>query len=311
MTMRIFARAPVAAMLAVLAALALAACKPASSPTATGVDSNDVVALRAEVERLRKENAELRVSPYQLAIEVEGAMRASNEEKAVATYAQLADIFPVAPETAEMKKRLQNFLTQRRLGEEEEKRIAAQGFKGLPVNSNFTQQDVALSLASVAVNKRWTFDSWGDGWRFLDAEKDRKMLVARMNVASTQKNPSLFGLAAYVPDGNKLVKVGDMRYRFARWGSYGAFLGTTTDYGNEFSHRSRIPFTAAVSISEDDLKKRPIYLVATKQGCNARHFERFGQPQVAYMPVECPTLKPSLALDDFKGGALAVVKRLD
>ncbi|MEJ6023853.1 hypothetical protein [Ramlibacter sp. PS4R-6] len=309
MTMRNFARAPLAAMLAVAA---LAACKPSSPPAAGGgPDPNDIVALRAEVERLRKENADLRLSPYQLAIEVEGAMRAANEEKAVATYKQLSDTFPVAPETVEMKKRLETFLAQRRATEDEEKRIAALGFKGLPVNANFAHQDVALSLASVSVNKRWTFDSWGDGWRFLDSEKDRKMLVARMNVASKQKNPSLFGLAAYVPDGNKLVKVGDMRYRFARWGSYGAFLGTTTDYGNEFSHRSRIPFTAAVSVADDDLKKRPLYVVATKEGCHARHFERFGQPQVAYMPVDCGTLKPSLTLEDFKGGALAVLKRID
>ena len=311
MTMRIHALAPTAAMVAVLSALAVAGCKPAQEHTAGGPDPNDIVALRAEVERLRKENADLRISPSNLALEVEQAMRASNEEKAVATYKQLADTFPVAPETMEMKKRLQAFLTQRRTAEEDDKRIAALGFKGLPVNPNFAEGDVALSLGSVAVNKRWIFDSWGDGWRFLDAEKDRKMLVARMNVASKQKNPALFGLAVYVPDGNKLVKLGDMRWRFARWGSYGAFLGTTTDYGNEFSHRSRIPFTAAVAVGDDDLKKKPIYLVATKEGCNARHFERFGQPQVSYVPVECGTLKPSLTVDDFKGGSLAVLKRLD
>lgn len=307
MTMRISARAPLAALLAVLA---LGACKP-SNHAAGGTDPDDLVALRAEVERLRKENAELRVSPYNLAIEVEGAMRAANEEKAVATFKQLADTFPVAPETMEMKKRLETFLARRHAAEEEEKRIAALGFKGLPVNPNFGVQDVGLALASVATYRRWTFDSWGDGWRFQDAEKDHKMLVARMNVSSRLKNPTLFGLAAYVPDGNKLVKVGDLRYRFARWGSYGAFLGTTTDYGNEFTHRSRIAFTAAVSVADEELRKKPLYLVATKEGCHVRHFERFGQPQVAYMPVDCGTLKPSLTLDDFKGGSLAVVKRLD
>src|ERR1700740_803867 len=109
--MRYFAHFTVAA----LAVSTLAACKPSTPPPATGsIDPNDIVALRAEVERLRKENAEPRVAPYNLAIEVEGAMRASNEEKAVATYKQLADTFPVAPETVEMKKRLQNFLAQRR-----------------------------------------------------------------------------------------------------------------------------------------------------------------------------------------------------
>ena len=95
-------------------------------------------------------------------------------EKAVATFKQLADTFPVAPETVEMKKRLQAFLAQRRAAEEDEKRVAALGFKGLPIVTNFAHEDIVLTLGSLAVNKRWTFDSWGDGWRFQDAEKDRK-----------------------------------------------------------------------------------------------------------------------------------------
>ena len=145
----------------------------------------------------------------------------------------------------------------------------------------------------------------------MDAEKDRKMLVARVNVASKQREPTLFGMAAYVPDGSKLTRVGHMRYRFARWSSYGAFLGTTFDSRNEFSHSWKIPFTAGVSLSEDELKKRPIYVVATNEGCHQRHYERFGQPPVSYVPAECGTLKPTLTVDDFKGGSLAILKRID
>jgi hypothetical protein len=295
----------------VLASLGLAACKPPAKGTAASGESAEVAQLRAEVARLKKENDELRISPFHLAIEVDGAMRANNEEKAVAAYKQLADTFPVAPETGEMKKRLDIFMARRRAQEEDEKRIAALGFKGLPVNASISAQDTALTLSSVSVAKRWIFDSWGDGWRFQDAEKDRKMLIARVNVASKQKEPALFGLAAYVPDGNKLTRLGQMRYRFARWSSYGAFLGTTFDTRNEFSHSWKIPFTAGVSVSEDDLKKRPIYLVATNEGCHSRHWERFGQPPVSYLPAECGTLKPTLTLDDFKAGSLAVLKRLD
>jgi hypothetical protein len=51
--------------------------------------------------------------------------------------------------------------------------------------------------------------------------------------------------------------------------------------------------------------------VATSEGCHERHWERFGQPPVYYLPGECKTLKPNLTLDDFKGGTLAVLKRLD
>jgi hypothetical protein len=292
------------------AILLLAACKPSLHDVSFG-DSGEVLRLRAEVARLRKENEDLKISPANLAQEVEGAIRASNEEKAVAAYKQLSDTFPVAAETHEMRKRLDTFLSQRRVQEEEEKRIAALGFKGLPVASNFGHKDTSVALTSLGVAKRWIFDSWGDGWRFQDAEKDRKMLVARLNVASKSKEPALFGIAAYVPDGNKLKRIGEMRYRFARWSSYGAFLGTTADYRNEFSHSWKIPFTAGVSLSDEELKHRPIYVVATNEGCHERHWERFGQPPVSYLPGECKSLKADLTLDDFKGGALAVLKRLD
>ena len=149
-----------ALLVAAFAVLGLAACKPsAKGGGVTLGDSSEVTQLRAEVARLQKENAELRVSPYHLAIEVEGAMRSGNEEKAVAAYKQLVDTFPVAPETAEMKKRLDVFMAQRRTQEEDEKRIAALGFKGLPVAASVTAQDTALTLGSIAFAKRWIFDS--------------------------------------------------------------------------------------------------------------------------------------------------------
>ena len=305
--MRIAFRAPAAAL---LAALSLVACKPSITTGSRG-ESGEIAKLRAEVARLQAQNEQLRLSPATLALEVDGAIRSGNEEKAVTAYKQLADTFPVASETTEMKKRLDVFMTQRRTQDEDDKRLAAAGFKGLPVSASIANEDTALTLTSVAVAKRWIFDSWGDGWRFLDAEKDRRLLVARINVASKQKEPALFGIAAYAPDGSKLTRIGELKYRFARWTSYAAFLGTTADYRNEFSHSWRIPFTAGLQLSDDDMKRRPIYLVATNEGCNARHAQPYGQPPLFYQSGDCKTLKDTLTLDDFKGGALAVLKRIE
>jgi hypothetical protein len=305
-------RPPVRALVLVLGiVIPLAACKPSMRSGSSDTEAVELAALRAEVQRLRQENADLRISPGALANEVENAIRSVNEEKAVAAFKQLNDTFPVAAETGAMRKRLEIFLAQRRAQEEEDKRIAALGFKAVPISSSFARGDTALTLTSVAVARRWTFDSYEEGWRFLDAEKDKKMLVARMNIASKLKEPSLFGIAAYAPDGGTLKRLGAMRYRFARWSSYGAFLGTQADYRNEFSHSWRIPFTAAVAIGERELQRRPIYLVATSEGCHERHYERFGQPPVFYMPGACNTLKQTLTVEDFKGGALAILKRID
>jgi hypothetical protein len=132
-----------------------------------------------------------------------------------------------------------------------------------------------------------------------------------MNISSKARDPSLFGIGAYVADGAKLKRLGQLRYRFARWSSYGAFLGTQAEYRNEFSHSWRIPFTAGVAVSDDDLKKKPIYLVVTGEGCHQRVYDRFGQPPVFYQPGECASLKESLSADDFKGEALAILKRVD
>jgi outer membrane murein-binding lipoprotein Lpp len=293
-----------------LAVLVLAACKPAARNTASS-DPDEVAALRAEVARLREENAQLRLSPAVLAAEVDGAIRAVNEEKAVAAFKQLADTFPVASETVEMRKRVETFLAQRRTQEDEDKKIAALGFKALPITPSVSHDDMVLTLTSLGVARRWVFDSWGDGWRFLDAEKDKKLLVARMNISAKSRDPQLFGIAAYVADGGTLKRLGPLKYRFSRWSSYASFLGTQPDYRNEFSHSWRIPFTAGVPVTEEDLKHKPIYLVVTGEGCHQRVYDRFGQPPVFYTPGECKSLKPSLTADDFKGGALAVLKRLD
>jgi hypothetical protein len=295
----------------VLAVVALAACKPSLQVGTNSDEVSELAALRAEVERLRKENADLRLSPTLLAAEVDAAIRAGNEEKAAAAFKQLSDTFPVAAETSEMRKRLEAFLVQRRAQDEEDKRIAALGFKALPVVPSVTHDDMVLTITSLNVARRWIFDYWGDGWRFLDAEKDKKLLVARMSISSKARDPALFGIAAYVADGATLKRVGHMRYRFARWSSYAAFLGTQADYRNEFSHSWRIPFSAGVPVSDEDLKKRPIYLVITGEGCHQRAYDRFGQPPVFYVPGECKSLKPSLTAEDFRGGALAVLKRLD
>jgi hypothetical protein len=293
---------------ATVALMALAACKPSLRNDAP---DPEVASLRAEVAQLREENAQLRLSPAVLAAEVDNAIRTANEEKAAAAFKQLSDTFPVASETTEMRKRLETFLAQRRAQEEEEKRIAALGFNALPVTPSVSHDDMVLTLTSLNVQRRWIFDSWGDGWRFQDAEKDKKLLVARMNISSKTKEPPLFGLAAYVADGGTLKRVGLLRYRFARWSSYGAFLGTQADYRNEFSHSWRIPFTAGVALSDEDLKHKPVYLVATGEGCHQRVYDRFGQPPVFYQPGECKSLKASLTPEDFRGGALAILKRVD
>lgn len=308
---------PLCAML-----FAAAGCGPADKPAPTPAPvtaaaptavagTDEVEALRAEVVRLAAENAQLRLSPSALAVRVDDAVRAGEADKAKASLQQLIDRFPFSAEAGAAGKRVEALLARRRAEQEEAKRVAALGFKGLKVRSSFASGDTTIGVSEASVARRWTFDSYGDGWRFLDAEKDKKYLIARMTISSKGMDPSLFGIAAYVADGAKMTQVGSLSYRFARWKDFGAYLGTHFDFSNDFRHNSRVPFSAAAAISAEQLKRRPVYLVVTREGCHRRGYERFGQPPVFYVPQSCASLKPTLTLDDFKDGSLAVLRRID
>jgi len=271
----------------------------------------DVDALRAEVARLRSENAQLRLSPAGLASEVDLALQGRNLDKAQLALHTLVERYPKSAEAAEARRRVDSYLAAERAAQDQARRQAALGFRALKVSPTFARGDVVLALADTTVARRWTFDSYGSGWRFIDAERGQRFLIARLTTTARTKNPALFGIAAYVPDGPRLVRLGNLRYRFSRWSDYGAFLGNHADFRNDFSHTARIPFTAAVAFADDEWKRRPVYLVATGEGCHRRGYDRFGQPPAFYQPGECASLKPILTLDDFKDGFLAVLKRME
>lgn len=297
-----------------------AGCAPSEKPHASpapaaaapaSANTDEVESLRAQVVRLAAENAQLRLTPSALAAEVDSALRAGDAERAKAGLERLAEKFPHRAETGAAGKRVEVLVARQRAAQEEARRVASLGFKALKARPLFASGDTALGIGAAAIGRRWIFDSYGDGWRFLDAEKDKKYLIARITVSSRSKDPPLFGIGAYVADGASMTQLGNLRYRFVRWRDFGAYLGTHADFRNDFSHNSRIPFSAAVAVTDAELKRRPIYLVATREGCHRRVYERFGQPPVFYVPRDCASLKRTLTLDDFKDGSLVVIKRID
>ena len=177
-------------------------------------------------------------------------------------------------------------IARQRAAQEEAKRMAALGFKALRTSPYFSHGDTSIGLTATAVVTRWNFDSHGDGWKYLDAEKGRKFVTATVTVRSKSQDPLLFGIGAYVANGAVLTYVGRMRYRFVRWRDYGSFLGTQADFRNDFGYTSRIPFSVGVSVTDEELKRRPLYLVATREGCHRRLYERFGQPPIQYVPEQ-------------------------
>lgn len=284
-----------------------------AAPAAAPDDGREVEALRAEVARLTAENARLRLTPFALAAEVEAAARRDDATAAGAALKQLVEHFPHSPELTPARKRVEGLVAKLRAAEDQKKKLAALGFKALKVHSTFTHEGTALSVANAYLTRRWTFDSYGDGlgWRYLDAERGQRLLVTRLAVSSTSKDPALFGIGLYQADGATMTLLGNLRYRFSRWQDFGAYLGTHADFRNDFSHSPRIPFSAGVALGDAESLRRPLYLVATREGCHKRHYDRLVQPPVHYIPGDCGSLKKTLTVDDFRDGSLAVLRRID
>lgn len=294
--------------------------KPPARPVATASsavpapdDGKEIEALRAEVARLKTENARLRLTPAALAAEVEDAVRAGDSRKADDALKRLASSFPHSAELGPATRRVEGLVAKLQAAEEQRKRVAALGFKALKVSPTFVHDGTALSVASTSLGRRWIFDSYGDGvgWRYLDAERGQRLLVARLAVNSKNKNPSLFGIGVYLADGETMTQVGTLRYRFARWLDFGAYLGNHADFRNDFAHNPNIRFSAGAAVAENLLNQRPLYLVVTREGCHERLHDRLVQPPIHYIPRSCASLKKTLTVDDFKDGSLAILRRID
>jgi hypothetical protein len=283
----------------------------ATTPATLAEADPQVLALKAEVARLAAENKQLRMTPSAMAAEVRSAVAAQNGPRAEAALKRLADSFPFSAELAPATKQVNALLAKLQAADAERKRVAALGFMGLKTRPAYFWGDTELQVSTVNFSRRWIFDSYDTGWSYLDAEKGQRLLTARVSVSSTSKNPALFGIGAYVADGAKLVQVGSFRYHFVHWVDFGAVLGNHADFRNDFGHTSRIAFTVGASIDQEALKRRPLYLVVTREGCHKRHHDRLLQPPIHYLPESCASLKKTLTVDDFRNGTLAVLKRID
>jgi hypothetical protein len=288
-----------------------AAVAAAASTGAIAEADPEVIALRAEVARLTAENTQLRMTPSAMAAEVRSAIAAQSGAQAEAALKRLAANFPYSAELGPAARQVNALLAKLKAAEDEKKRIAALGFKGLKTRPAYAWRDTELRMFDSSFTRRWIFDNYGSGWSYLDPEKGQRLLTATVSVISKNKDPALFGIAAYVADGPKLTQVGSFRYRFARWMDFGAVLGNHADFRNDFAHTTRVPFTVGVPIDQEVVKRRPLYLVVTREGCHKRHQDRLSQPPIHYLPQSCASLKKTLTVEDFKDGTLAVLKRLD
>lgn len=290
--------------------LLLAGCAAPSAPCASGTaDSADVTSLRAEVTRLQAENRELRDTPDALFASFSTALSKEDTSTAEAALERLQSKYPNSAQARGASDQLAAFRKQQEQKAAEAARIAALGFKALKVSPRLDGDEASVQLRAVKKSGRWTSDAYGDEWHYREAEKGSVFITARATVTSKSKDPKLPGIGVYKAKGDTLELLGLLGYDFARWDDYGSYLGNTPDYGNDFAHRSSIPFSLGLSVT-NEAAKETLYLVGTKTGCFERYEVRFGNPPVRYSEDACGSLPRTLKASDFADSHLSMLGRL-
>lgn len=270
--------------------------------------AEEIAGLKVQIAKLEKENADLRNTPSAMLVAVRDA--GSNLTKADAATTALKAKFPDSPEAKQAVGLVLRMKAEQAARDAEAQRMATLGLKALKVSSTLVGDEATISLSGVSQTRRWTSDAYGSEFHYRDAEKGSAFIVARVKASSTNKDPGLPGAALYRSDGATLKRVATFSYEFVRWQDYGSYLGNYDDYGNDFAHTDVIPMSIGADAALANLA-RPLFVVATKEGCHKRQYDRFHQPPVSYRASECSSLKETLEVSDFKTGGIAVVHRLD
>ncbi|HQT50997.1 MULTISPECIES: hypothetical protein [unclassified Acidovorax] len=270
--------------------------------------------LTAERDRLKAEVQELSRSPSVILADLTSALASKDASKAEKAQAELEKRFPKTTEAADGKKQIATYRDGLAKAAAEEHRLAALGFKALPASLSIKGPAVTAKFGDLSFAARFVMDRYDDTYHYRDADRDAKYAVMSMSVTAGKgvSNPELPGAALYWADGATLKKLGDFSVEFTRWESYATYLGNYSDSRNDFAKVQTIPFALGVQITDEEVKKRPLYVVATKEGCISRRYERFRNPPDYYLGV-CTPLKSTLTVKDFSDsdGKLAVILRRD
>jgi len=280
-------------------------CSP--SPSSEIVNENE--RLKADISRVKAENVELSSSAQMLLSKVDVAAKAADIQQAEDGLKKLVGKFPDSQEAKSAAAIVDALVLKKRADELEAKKLLALGFKALKVDPTFGGE-TSITISSVTLAKRWVFDV-NDIQSFQkESERGAQFVTAKVAAKSKSKKPSLLGIGVYVEDGNTLHLIGKMEYRFARWESWGHYIGAYADYGNDFAHSETVRFSTGVEI-KDELIKKPLYIVATKEGCHELEKRILVYPSVYYSPNSCESLRETLTLDSFRDGVLSVLKRIE
>ncbi len=264
-------------------------------------------ALKAQVEELAN-------TPSLLLSKVVEATSAQKLEIAEMALETIRGKYPQVPETDEAQRLVDALRIKREKQQEEVRRIEALGFKAIKTSTYVDTGEVKVSVGAPSFTKQFIFDRYDDTYHYLDADRDNKYLVLGLKAIASKgvSDPALPGFALYWVDGKVMRRIEKFALKFTRWEDYATYLGNYPDSRNDFAKTSTIPFALGAHGPDDELVKRPLYLVATKEGCLRRQSERFRTPPDFYLD-ECKALEETLGLEAFSAeqGKVTLIRRID
>ena len=233
------------------------------------------------ISALRDTISMLSISSEQRLSKVNSLISSGEYSEAKKEMRLIVKLFPQSKEaqsSSQVLQRIDDLIAKKKA---EEERMKALGFKGLKTVSSVTIGYNKVSFSNISVGNTFVFDSYDDEWWSRKADRGNVYVTAVMSVTSTSHDPKLPTLAVYSIKGDEMVKEGVMTIEFARWSSYGHYLGNYSDYKNDFAKTSTIRFKLGVEVSEN-VTKGPYAVVLKKSNELSRSYDRFDNPPVSY-----------------------------
>lgn len=263
----------------------------------SGISRDEYDALLKENKQLKEQIEELKDTPTNLLVKGQELYANGEMDSSKSVLNRLILKYPSSPEAMDAEKMVRKIENEEREKAEQEARKKALGYKVLKESSSVSFNDLTVNFKSVSFGKRWVHDSYDDSWFYNDAERDEVFVLTKLSITSKSKNPKLPPIGVYCYEDGKLVKLAEMEYKFARWESYGCYLGNYADYGNDFSHTSTVSFSNAATINKL-YQDKAIFVVVRKVGTFERVVSRFSTPEVGYTSSG-GNMSSSLTVDDF------------
>ncbi len=142
--------------------------------------------------------------------------------------------------------------------------------------------------------KRWVIDRHADTYFFHSPKKGHVHVTLDFDVTTDAKNPKLTTFDILTMKDGKPETLARTRTAFYRWADYGTYLGNYKDTRNDFGYHNTVRFTAGAEVAVEALKQ-PLLLVARRQGCQERRYNRWANPPDSYSYVDCIAPIPSTA----------------